>query len=72
MYNRYISLNEASTYESLYSNEDIIEKLGDVDVYDYEKKTILIVFIYILSLLFLRQYTPHHYIAHKIVLVSPL
>ncbi len=39
MYNRYISLNEASTYESLYSNEDIIEKLGEVDVYDYEKKT---------------------------------
>ena len=39
MYNRYIALNEASTYESLYSNEDIIEKLGEVDVYDYEKKT---------------------------------
>ena len=39
MYNRYISLNEASTYESLYSNEDIIEKLGEVDIYDYEKKT---------------------------------
>ena len=38
MYNRYISLNEASTYESLYSNEDIIEKLGEVDIYDYEKK----------------------------------
>ena len=39
MYNRYISLNEASTYESLYSNEDIIEKLGEVDIYDYGKKT---------------------------------
>ena len=39
MYNRYISLNEASAYESLYSNEDIIEKLGEVDIYDYEKKT---------------------------------
>ena len=39
MYNKYIALNEASTYESLYSNEDIIEKLGEVDVYDYEKKT---------------------------------
>ena len=38
MYNRYNALNEASTYESLYSNEDIIEKLGEVDVYDYEKK----------------------------------
>ena len=38
MYNRYIALNEASTYESLYSNEDIIEKLGEVDIYDYEKK----------------------------------
>ena len=38
MYNRYISLNEASAYESLYSNEDIIEKLGEVDIYDYEKK----------------------------------
>ena len=37
MYNRYISLNEASAYESLYSNEDIIEKLGEVDIYDYEK-----------------------------------
>ena len=35
---QYITLNEASTYESLYSNEDIIEKLGEVDVYDYEKK----------------------------------
>ena len=35
---QYIILNEASTYESLYSNEDIIEKLGEVDVYDYEKK----------------------------------
>ena len=35
MYNRYISLNEASAYESLYSNEDIIEKLGEVDIYDY-------------------------------------
>lgn len=39
MYNRYISLNEASAYESLYSNEDIIEKLGEVDIYDYGKKT---------------------------------
>lgn len=39
MYNRYIALNEASTYESLYSNEDIIEKLGEVDIYDYGKKT---------------------------------
>ena len=39
MYNRYISLNEASAYESLYSNEDIIENLGEVDIYDYEKKT---------------------------------
>lgn len=35
---QYITLNEASTYESLYSNEDIIEKLGEVDIYDYEKK----------------------------------
>lgn len=39
MYNRYNALNEASTYESLYSNEDIIEKLGEVDVYDYKKKS---------------------------------
>ena len=39
MYNRFNTLNEASTYESLYSNEDIIEKLGEVDIYDYEKKT---------------------------------
>ena len=38
MYIEHITLNEASTYESLYSNEDIIEKLGEVDVYDYEKK----------------------------------
>ena len=30
-------INEESTYESLYSNEDIIEKLGEVDVYDHEK-----------------------------------
>lgn len=37
MYIEHITLNEASTYESLYSNEDIIEKLGEVDVYDYEK-----------------------------------
>lgn len=36
---QYVILNEASTYESLYSNEDIIEKLGEVDIYDYEKKT---------------------------------
>ena len=35
---QYITLNEASTYESLYSNEDIIEKLGEIDVYDREKK----------------------------------
>lgn len=34
----HITLNEAATYESLYSNEDIIEKLGEVEVYDYEKK----------------------------------
>ncbi len=39
MYNRYNALNEESTYKSLYSNEDIIEKLGEVDIYDYEKKT---------------------------------
>ena len=32
-------INEESTYESLYSNEDIIEKLGEVDVYDHEKNT---------------------------------
>lgn len=38
MYIEHIILNEASTYESLYSNEDIIEKLGEVDIYDYEKK----------------------------------
>lgn len=38
MYRTYYPLNEASTYESLYSNEDIIEKLGDVKVYDSEKK----------------------------------
>jgi len=38
MYIEHITLNEASTYESLYSNEDIIEKLGEVDIYDYEKK----------------------------------
>lgn len=36
---QYVILNEASSYESLYSNEDIIEKLGEVDIYDYEKKT---------------------------------
>ena len=36
---QYVILNEASTYESLYSNEDIIENLGEVDIYDYEKKT---------------------------------
>ena len=35
---QYVILNEASTYESLYSNEDIIEKLGEVDIYDYGKK----------------------------------
>lgn len=35
---QYITLNEAATYESLYSNEDIIEKLGEVDVYDREKE----------------------------------
>ena len=39
MYNRFNTLNEASTYESLYSNEDIIEKLGEVDIYDYKKKS---------------------------------
>lgn len=38
MYSRWNSLNEAATYESLYSNEDIIEKLGEVDIYDYDKK----------------------------------
>lgn len=38
MHIEHITLNEAATYESLYSNEDIIEKLGEVDVYDYEKK----------------------------------
>lgn len=37
-YIEHITLNEAATYESLYSNEDIIEKLGEVEVYDYEKK----------------------------------
>ena len=31
-------INEEATYESLYSNEDIIEKLGEIDVYDSEKK----------------------------------
>ena len=36
---QYVILNEASSYESLYSNEDIIENLGEVDIYDYEKKT---------------------------------
>ena len=36
---QYVILNEASSYESLYSNEDIIEKLGEVDIYDYGKKT---------------------------------
>ena len=43
MYRTYYPLNEASTYESLYSNEDIIEKLGDVRVYDSEKKEFVIV-----------------------------
>ena len=38
MYIEHITLNEAATYESLYSNEDIIEKLGEVDIYDYDKK----------------------------------
>lgn len=37
MYNRFNILNEASTYESLYSNEDIIEKLGEIDIFDYKK-----------------------------------
>ena len=31
---QYVILNEASSYESLYSNEDIIENLGEVDIYD--------------------------------------
>ena len=32
-------LNEEKTYEELYSNEDVIEKLGEIDVYDSEKKS---------------------------------
>ena len=39
MYRRFQSLNEANAYRSFYSNEDIIEKLGEVDVYDSSTKS---------------------------------
>ena len=32
-------INEESSYQSLYSNEDIIEALGEIDVYDEKKKS---------------------------------
>ena len=38
MYRRYNLLNEANAYQSLYSNEDVIEKLGEVDVFDSTTK----------------------------------
>lgn len=39
MYRRYNSLYEGNAYQSLYSNEDIIEKLGEVNVYDSSSKS---------------------------------
>lgn len=39
MYRRFQSLNEANAYKSFYSNEDVIEKLGEVNVYDSETKS---------------------------------
>ena len=34
MYRRLYPINEANSYKSMYSNEDIIVKLGEVDVFD--------------------------------------
>ena len=31
-------MNEANAYQAIYTNEDIIEKLGEVDVYDSKKR----------------------------------
>jgi len=39
MYNNH--LNESSIYDTTYSNEDLIEKLDEVDIFDEKKKTII-------------------------------
>ena len=39
MYNpMYRSLNESSYYDNITGNEDIIEKMGEIDIYDLKKK----------------------------------